>query len=291
MKSLIISVTLFFTNFANAQISPDSLSKYHVYKIISSVISNTQSTIFINFFNTKGRITKSVAKDKKAYFGSDSFIAFYYYDDTLLIKEIWRSYLKDKFVNGETIWYKYEKDNSGKQISKLTTEKTGKILKEGYRWNKLNLIDTIFYYSNDTMVTSKSSNLSIPSYCKTLKLVKVLINNWDANQQLYKTTECKVQSSWKNDSTLFQFVEFYKNADTSIQKITYWTADGGKVINYKKQFLISENEQYEESEQGDKSTIVYKKNNKGLVVEIRRKEQQIEGQFNSVNRLEYFFRK
>jgi hypothetical protein len=273
-------------NWTTAQIKGLKISQ-----INSVVKTGSLTTGYISFYNKDGLIVKKIRKEYKNNFGSDSSAFFFTYIDTLLVKEEGRAYFKGKLV--ETFGKKcnYEFDGSGRVVSKIINEKNGRVQLEKYAWNDKNLADTVYFFNNDTTI-STPKNRSHLSYGKEMKMKIFLLNYWDNAGKLIKTIECKTGPSWIKDSERCETVSYYKNGDTAIKETNYWRKDFGKVTIYSNEVLISDNETLIKDEMGNKTTILTRWNEKRLPVEILWNTLYPNGQSSkSSQKISYLYRK
>lgn len=291
MRLLLFITVLLNIHTAFAQVCPDSLiKKYHIYKTICTINSNTQSSVHTTLYNNRGQKTSAIGTHKKGnIFTADSTVSFYFYKDTLLVREFWKEYSKKKLIDTSSVVFHYEINTAGQRISLTTTHTDGRITKETYGYHN-NLIDTLSYFSNDTMVQSATDRSLVHTYGKALHFTNSITHSRDTNYTILNTVEYKiVPHSMLRDSCAYRITEYYQNGDTTIKKVNYWSHHYGKVTNYTREYSFA-NKKYEESERGEQSITIFTRNSKGLITEITTIEKRKgERDFRSVSRYQYFY--
>ena len=240
----------------------------------------------VTVYNKNGKPNKSIhvlySTDNKT---RDSSIIEYLYQDTLVIRAVWKEYKNGRLTEKGVEKYNYDFtfDSLNRKISQLTIDGSGRQTKEEYVWGSSNKMDEIHYYSNDSSVYIPQRRGYDQVLGKALHLNKVVKNYWnDYNDRLIKSIECTPRcrySYFKNlsDSLCCRTIEYLINRDTLIQKETYYNE--GWQTTFEKEYTMPYGPIYRESSRGDQSFLFQRKNNKGLLLKQEDYSLQIEGYF------------
>jgi hypothetical protein len=293
MKTPFLIFFCFTSLFGISQILPDSVAKkYHISRVVSTVQNPFYKNSYTEYYNANGKVIKDVRKSK----GGDPQIEirnYYYNDKGLLKKWEYKEYYERKLMSGSQIICSYNKDNL--LISEVSTDNNKRITIDTFVYSKDLKTDTLFSFSNDTMIYKPAQNGYDFGVGKSLHLEKETITYYDSGRKKIRLSELDYRiknrcihsrTIGKPDSTGYRLIEYYNNADTTIEKETFWYCTEGVQriqINYNK-FPTNSNVRIYESF-GRITEVIEKRNALNFLTEsvsITKVENKIESKIRTI---------
>jgi len=222
--------------------------------------SNNQ-TIFTDNYNKTGKVVKSESLDK---YSNERTTTTYKYENGVLINEMFKSYYKGKLVGWQTTIFRY--DTNKKIISTTLYLDDKRVFKDTTIYSRYS--DTTYSFSNDTMVYDSKQKLKLVAPANTFHKEKTTVIYYDEmgnklKQIVYSYRDrercMNVNRFSMTDSTGYAITDFFKAADTTIEKIITWLCVREKETRINKSVRISDKETYKE--QWDTKTRIFDKFN------------------------------
>lgn len=223
-------------------------------------------TIFTDYHDKTGKVVKSESLDK---YSNERTIITYKYENGMIINESFKSYYKGKFIESQMTSYKYDTDK--KRVSTTLYLDDKRIFKDTTIYSKYT--DTTYSYSNDTMIYDAKRKLKLVAPANAFHNEKTTVNYYDEmgnrlKQILYSNRDrercMNINRFSMTDSTGYAITDFFKAADTTIEKVITWLCVRGKETRINKSVRNSDKETYKE-QWGTKTRILDELNELNLI--------------------------
>jgi len=223
-------------------------------------------TIFTDYYDKTGKIVKSESLDT---YSKERSITTYKYENGMVTTETFKSYYKEKLTGWQTTIFRY--DTNKKIISSTLLLDDKRIFKDSTIYSKYS--DTTYSYSNDTMIYDTKRKLKLVAPANTFHNEKTTVNYYDEmgnrlKQILYSNRDrercMNINRFSITDSTGYTITDFFKAADTTIEKVITWLCVRGRETRINKSLRISDKETYKE-QRDTKTRIVDKLNDINLI--------------------------